>query len=87
MTSVETWVTSLYDLFPALKKTPFRKGMTVVVNCVILALLGLILCTRSGTYWVEFFDNYSGNWAILLIGALECISITWFYGLFNRKIF
>ena len=82
MTSVETWLTSLFDLFPVLKKTPLRKYLFVVSNCAILGLLGLILCTQSGTYWVEFFDNYSGNWAILMIGVLECISVTWFYGEF-----
>lgn len=80
MTSVETWITSLFDMFPMLKKTPFRKSLTVISSCVILFLLGLILCTQSGSYWVEFFDNYSGNWAILLIGVLECVSVTWFYG-------
>jgi solute carrier family 6 amino acid transporter-like protein 5/7/9/14 len=80
MTSVETWITSLFDLFPALTKTKFRKSFTIVSICVVLALLGLILCTQSGTYWVEFFDNYSGNWAILMIAVLECISVTWFYG-------
>jgi SNF family Na+-dependent transporter len=82
MTSVETWITSLYDLFPILKKTPLRKYLFVSLNCLVFALMGLILCTQSGTYWIEFFDNYSGNWAILMIGFFECISVTWFYGNF-----
>lgn len=25
-------------------------------------------------------DSYSGGWAVLLVGALECISVGWFYG-------
>ena len=43
-------------------------------------LLGLPFCTRGGQYWIEIFDKYSGGWAILIVGALECICIGWVYG-------
>lgn len=51
-------------------------------------LLGLVFCTRGGQFWIEIFDKYSGGWAILLIGALECICIGWVYGhkQFNKDI-
>lgn len=34
---------------------------------------------------IEIFDTYSGNWAVLIVGLLECISISWFYGLRRFK--
>jgi SNF family Na+-dependent transporter len=46
-------------------------------------LLGLPFCTRGGQYWIEIFDKYSGGWAILIIGTLECICIGWVYGAEN----
>ena len=33
----------------------------------------------------EILDTYSGSWAVLLLGALECISVSWFYGFGNLK--
>ena len=80
MASVETLITSMYDILPILKKTRLRRVLTIAMICVITFLMGLILCTRAGTYWIEIFDNYSGNWAIFIIGIFECISVAWFYG-------
>jgi len=43
-------------------------------------LLGLPLCTQGGQYWIELMDKHSGGWALLLIGAIECIAVGWVYG-------
>lgn len=80
MASVETLITSLYDILPWLKRTKLRKITTVAVVCIITFAMGLIFCTRSGTYWVEIFDTYSASWAVFIIGFFECISVAWFYG-------
>ena len=32
-------------------------------------------------------DKFSGGWAILMIGALECICIGWVYGKFNLIVY
>ena len=80
MASVETTITSILDVFPVLKKKVWTRKMTIVAICVIYFVLGITFTLRSGTYWIEIFDTYSGNWAVLLVGALECISISWFYG-------
>ncbi|CAF0707877.1 unnamed protein product [Brachionus calyciflorus] len=88
MASVETLITSLFDIIPKLKKTKMRRMMSVTFICMVLFLSGFIFCFQSGTYWVEIFDSYSGNWGILLVAFLECISITCFYGYdkFKRDI-
>jgi SNF family Na+-dependent transporter len=80
MASVEITITSFLDLIPWLKKTKLRKVVLVTTICTVYFLLGMPYCTQAGTYWVDIVDNYSGSWAVLLTGALECISITWFYG-------
>ncbi|CAF0892953.1 unnamed protein product [Brachionus calyciflorus] len=86
MASVETLTTSLEDFFPVLKKTQKIKAFTLGVVCLIYFLIGLILCSQAGTYWIELLDEYSANWAILLIALVECISVGWFYGVNNFRI-
>ena len=44
------------------------------------------MCIRDRTYWIELFDEYSANWAILLIAFVECISVSWFYGVDRIKL-
>lgn len=79
MASVETLTTSLEDFFPYLKSTPLIKAATLAIICVIYFLIDLLLCTQAGTYWIELFDSYSANWAILMIAFFECMSIAWVY--------
>ncbi len=80
MASVETLSTSLEDFFPILKKTHRNKYITLTIICSYYFLVGLLLCTQTGTYWVELLDNYCANWAIFFIGISECISVSWVYG-------
>lgn len=79
MASVETTITSVLDIFTILKKSRLTKVATIVGICLFYYAWGFLFCLRSGTYWVEMFDAYSGGWAVLLVGALECISVGWFY--------
>jgi SNF family Na+-dependent transporter len=85
MASVESLNTSILDLIPKLKKTHLRKIMTITVICLTCFLCGLIFCTQSGAYWLQIFDSYSGNWAILIVSGLELVSIGWFYGFDNFR--
>jgi SNF family Na+-dependent transporter len=96
MTSIETTITSILDVFPMLKVKKniklfkikskqfeinnLRKYLTITAICVIHFLFGIVYTFKSGTYWVELVDSYSGSWSLFLIGFIECISITWFYG-------
>jgi len=85
MASIETTITSIIDIFPYLKQKKIRKWITITVICLINFLLGILFTLQSGTYWIEFLDNYAADWSVLLVGAIEAISISWFYGLNNFK--
>lgn len=81
MGSVETFITSLFDMIPILKSKRWIRFSSIVGIIAIYFGLGVIFCFQSGTYWLELFDTYSGNWAIFVIAALESISIGWLYGI------
>jgi len=85
MASVETSLTSLFDGFPSLKKTFIRKYMTITGLIFFYFVCGLIFCFGSGNYWVEWFNRYAGDWAVLFVGFIECIVLAWFYGLKNLE--
>lgn len=65
------------DFFPVIDK---YKSIFVFILCLFMYSLGLIYCTQAGIYWIDIMDNFATGWAILIIGALECICIGWFYG-------
>jgi SNF family Na+-dependent transporter len=81
MSSVEILVTSVFDILPKLRQCGLRRRLTITCICIALFAAGLLFCTRAGTYWVEIFDAYSGNWAVLFVALLELVSVAWFYGL------
>lgn len=76
MASVETTITSVLDVFPKLKLKKRRKVIAITAICFFYFLSGILFCLQSGTYWIEIFNSYAGDWAVLLVGALECISIS-----------
>ena len=86
--SVESLNNSILDLITCLKESHSRKVLTIIMICLVCFLCGLIFCTQSGSYWLQLFDSYSGNWSILIVASLELISIGWFYGngYFDRLI-
>lgn len=81
MSSVETFITSVFDLFTHLRQTKWKRYLTIAIICAVYYACGIIFTFQSGTYWIEVFNTYSGNWAIFLIALLECISIGWVYGM------
>jgi len=74
---------SILDAFQCLRQTKLRQMITVTCIFVIYFALGLLFCQRSGTYWIEIFNTYVGGWGILLVGACECIIVSYVYGLKN----
>jgi hypothetical protein len=85
MAGVETTITSVLDIFPWFKMSKRRRYGIITAICVAYFIAGITYTVQSGTYWVELIDTYSGNWAVLIVGALECISISWFYGFANFR--
>ncbi|XP_048400834.2 sodium- and chloride-dependent neutral and basic amino acid transporter B(0+)-like [Stegostoma tigrinum] len=81
--SVETITTSLEDQFPALLQS--KRHYLSSVTCFLLFLFGLVCVTQAGIYWVNLIDHFCAGWALLTIGGLEFIGISWIYGA-NRFI-
>ena len=77
-----TWegmVGTLMDEFPELRK---RRLLVMMVSCTIGFLCGVCMCFESGFFMFDLIDGRVGN-SILLLGFIELIAITWFYGAGN----
>lgn len=83
MGAIETFVTSLEDMFPILKKNQRNKSINLAIICVIFFLIGLIFCLQSGDYWLEVFSAYAADWGLFVVGIIECLSVAWIYGIDN----
>ena len=49
--------------------------------CLVCCLLGLPLVQYSGEYWVQLFINYCSGIPLLIIALVECIAISYVYGI------
>ena len=52
----------------------------LAITSSILFLIGLLLCQNSGEYWLQLFDSYSLNLALLWIALFHLIGMNFFYG-------
>lgn len=56
--SIEVTITSVLDMWPKLAE---RRTLTITAIFIFYYLCGLLFCTQSGTYWLEFFNSYSAG--------------------------
>lgn len=68
----------LSDLYPEF----FRKRRTSLMAgiCFMLFLVGLLTCTRSGIYWIDIIDEFTGGWGLLLSTLIEITAVGTLYG-------
>jgi solute carrier family 6 (neurotransmitter transporter, amino acid/orphan) member 15/16/17/18/20 len=92
--TLEGVVTSVVDmkLFPNLRKEILTGkniiSQTSIPNfCVISGSICLVCCLISmgfahgaGSYVFVLFDNFSGNFPLLIIALFECIAVSYVYG-------
>ncbi|CAI9533802.1 unnamed protein product [Staurois parvus] len=78
---METIVTAITDEFPYYLRP--KKAFFSFIICVALFLLGLILTTDGGMYWLVFLDDYSAGFGLLVIVITFCLSISRIYGIKN----
>jgi len=71
---VEAITTGLHDKFAM-----SREKATLLV-CMIGFLIGLLLTSGAGIYWVEIMDHFIANFALVFIGLLECIVFAYVFG-------
>ena len=76
-TILETVATALADIGPTFRN---RRTSMMLGLSVIMFLLGLVCCTRTGINWVDLIDGYVGGWALLFSTLLELIALGTVYG-------
>ncbi|KAK7862615.1 hypothetical protein R5R35_005651 [Gryllus longicercus] len=76
--TLEGVVTSIVDmkLFPNLRKELLTGGI-----CLTCCLLSMCFAHGAGSYVFVLFDNFSGNFPLLIIAFFECIGVSYVYGL------
>ncbi|XP_037973309.2 sodium-dependent neutral amino acid transporter B(0)AT3 [Plutella xylostella] len=75
--TLEGVVTSIVDmkLFPNLRKEYLTGGL-----CLMCCVLSMAFAHGAGSYIFLLFDMYSGNFPLLIIALMECIGISYVYG-------
>lgn len=47
--------------------------------CIVAGIISIIFITESGLAWLDIVDNWTNQYNMILIGALECIVIGWIF--------
>ena len=76
--TLEGVVTSIVDLklFPGL-----RKEILTAIMCTFCCLVSMIFTNGAGNYIFILFDDFSGNFPLLIIAFFECIAVSYIYGI------
>lgn len=76
--TLEGVATSIVDmkLFPNLRKEYLTGAL-----CLSCCLISMAFAHGAGSYVFVLFDNFSGNFPLLIIALCECIAVSYFYGL------
>ncbi|XP_033996061.1 sodium- and chloride-dependent GABA transporter 2-like [Trematomus bernacchii] len=77
---LECLMTSLTDLFPALRRG-YRRELVLLAICSTCCIMGLSLVTEGGMYLLQLLDHHvcSGT-TLLLLSFCQSVSIAWVYG-------
>ncbi|XP_045908922.1 sodium- and chloride-dependent GABA transporter 3-like isoform X2 [Micropterus dolomieu] len=79
--TVESYITSISDLFPKLFRKPGRHEMHVLFICSSFFLIHLMLVTEGGIYIFQLIDYYGTTRAFHYVMALsECLALAWGFG-------
>ena len=49
--------------------------------CLICCVISMSFAHGAGSYVFILFDNFSGNFPLLIIAFFECIAVSYVYGL------
>jgi len=74
--TLEGFITPVFNILGDKLPKPALTG----IMSLSLAGLGMIFAQRSGTYWVDVFNDYGANTPLLVIGFFEFAVIGWLYG-------
>ncbi|OQV25275.1 Sodium-dependent dopamine transporter [Hypsibius exemplaris] len=75
----EAVITGVSDEVPL-----FEKHREIFVACLFTFYFfaaGLATCTQGGFYIVQLLDSYAAGYSLMLAVFLECIAVSWIYGI------
>ncbi|XP_063303968.1 sodium-dependent proline transporter [Pelobates fuscus] len=78
---METIVTAITDEFPYYLRP--KKAFFSAITCTVLFLLGLILTTDGGMYWLVLLDDYSAGFGLLVLVITFSLVVSRVYGIKN----
>lgn len=70
---LEGVATALADRFK------FNHRKTTRNVCLIAGIISIIFITQSGLAWLDIVDNWTNQYNMIIIGALECIVVGWVF--------
>ncbi|XP_008563302.1 PREDICTED: sodium-dependent proline transporter-like, partial [Galeopterus variegatus] len=76
---LETIVTAVTDEFPYYLRP--KKVVFSGLICVAMYLMGLILTTEGGMYWLVLLDDYSASFGLMVVVITTCLAVTRVYGI------
>ncbi len=82
--AVETLITALCDELVDLeyfKNIRKHKALVTFIVCFLFFLLGLPMTTNGGIYLLALMDRYSTGFSLLVVSMMECIVISYVYGI------
>ncbi|XP_056885960.1 sodium- and chloride-dependent GABA transporter 2-like [Takifugu flavidus] len=79
--ALESIVTSLSDIYPAYMRKGYRREVLLFLICASSYVVGQLLVSQAGMYFLMIFDHYvcSGP-ALLLLAIFQSSIIGWVYG-------
>ncbi|XP_043925499.1 sodium-dependent proline transporter [Protopterus annectens] len=75
---LETIVTAISDEFPYYLRP--KKAFFSACLCISMFLMGLIMTTEGGMYWLVLFDDYSAGFGLMIVVICSCITVSHIYG-------
>nr|XP_061801701.1 sodium-dependent proline transporter [Nerophis lumbriciformis] len=78
--NIEGITTAVLDEFPQLRGNAKHKSLFLAALCLCFYLMGLLLVTDGGIYWVTLIDSFSTSFGLIIITLFMCIGISFFYG-------
>ncbi|XP_073486754.1 sodium-dependent neutral amino acid transporter B(0)AT3-like [Aquarana catesbeiana] len=77
--NVEGVLTPILDLKIFPKSVPVEAISGLI--CLISFGMSLIFTMRSGNYWLQIFDTFTGSLTLLIVAFFEVIAVTYVYGI------
>ncbi|KAG7232959.1 hypothetical protein INR49_007914, partial [Caranx melampygus] len=78
---VESFITSISDLFPKLLRAAGRSEIFVLIICLLFFFIHLTLVTEGGIYIFQLVDYYGCTRAVQdFVAFSECLALAWGFG-------